>query len=249
MPPPIRQSIRQKRNRHSPTRVNGDGAKAIAAAALAMNAPVVQISTDYVFDGSATSPYREDHSTNPLGVYGASKLAGEQRGRRGNCQPRHFAHRVGLPPFGKNFVRTMLRLAQDRDEVSVVADQHGSPTSALDIADGIIAVCRNLLERPSDADLRGVFHMTAAGYTTWAEFAAEIFAGSAEWRRQRRAGEANHHVAISDPGAPPGELACSIAAGSLPFTASALPHWRTSLKTCVARLVGDGHVPRQESGR
>ncbi len=142
----------------------------------------------------------------------------------------------------------MLRLAQDRDEVSVVADQHGSPTNALDIADGIIAVCRNLLERPSDADLRGVFHMTAAGYTTWAEFAAEIFAGSAEWGAK---GARVKPISTSQYPTPARRPANSMLdCGKIAAVHGvALPHWRTSLKTCLARLVGDGHVPRQESGR
>src|SRR5690606_11923116 len=82
-------------------------------------------------------------------------------------------------PFGKNFVKTMLRLANEREEIGVVADQFGSPTSALDIADGIIAVGRNLLAQPGNQDLRGIFHMTATGYASWAEFATEIFMQSA----------------------------------------------------------------------
>ena len=77
-----------------------------------------------------------------------------------------------------NFIRSMLRLAKTRDELGVVGDQHGAPTSAVDIADGIVAVARNLVDRPDDARLRGLFHMTSAGATTWAGFAEAIFAAS-----------------------------------------------------------------------
>jgi dTDP-4-dehydrorhamnose reductase len=156
--------------------INGRGAGLVAAAAAAAGVPVVHISTDYVFDGTATRPYREDDPVAPLGVYGASKLAGEHAVAATTANHAILRTAWVYSPFGKNFVRTMLRLAETRDEVAVVADQRGCPNSALDLADGIIAVARNLVERPADADLRGIFNLTADGEASWAEFATEIFA-------------------------------------------------------------------------
>jgi dTDP-4-dehydrorhamnose reductase len=159
--------------------VNAAGPAALARAAAGLGVPLVHLSTDYVFAGDKPGPYVESDPVNPLGVYGASKLAGEEA-----VLAHHGSNSAILrtawvfSPFGANFVKTMLRLAGDRDELGVVADQLGNPTSALDIADGILRVAANLA---TDADpaLRGVFHMTASGETTWAGFAEAIFAASA----------------------------------------------------------------------
>ena len=159
--------------------VNGVGAGAVAQAARALGVPLVHVSTDYVFDGLGDRPYRETDPTGPTGVYGASKLAGEQAvlaAHGGNSAIVRVAWVYS--PFGGNFVKTMLRLAADRDEVSVVADQIGNPTSALDIADGILLVAANLAGG-DDPRLRGIFHMTAGGEASWADFAEGIFAASA----------------------------------------------------------------------
>ncbi|ABE38810.1 dTDP-4-dehydrorhamnose reductase [Rhodopseudomonas palustris BisB5] len=160
-------------------RINEAGAGAVATAAADLGIPVVHLSTDYVFDGSLSRPYREDDAPAPLSVYGASKLAGERAVAAAN--PDHAILRTAwvYSPFGKNFVRTMLMLADSRAEVSVVCDQRGAPTCALDIADCVVAVARNLLARPSDGALRGVFHMSCTGETSWAGFAEAIFAHSA----------------------------------------------------------------------
>jgi len=158
--------------------INGAGAGAVARAAKALDIPLVHISTDYVFDGTLDRPYREEDATGPTGVYGASKLAGEQvvlSEYAGNSAVLRTAWVYS--PFGANFVKTMLRLAGDRDQISVVTDQFGNPTSALDIADGILRVAGNLVAR-SDPALRGIFHMTAGGVASWADFAEAIFAAS-----------------------------------------------------------------------
>ena len=158
--------------------VNERGAGALARAATELGVPLVHLSTDYVFDGARASPYAEGDPTGPTGVYGASKLAGEKAVLA--AQPNAAALRTAwvYSPFGANFVKTMLRLAADRDEIGVVADQRGNPTSALDIADGVLAVTE-VLVRSDHPKLRGIFHMTAEGEASWAEFAEAIFAASA----------------------------------------------------------------------
>lgn len=160
--------------------VNRDGAGYVAEAAARIDVPIIQISTDYVFRGDKTSPYTEGDATDPQGVYGASKLAGEQAVAAAN--PKYAILRTAwvYAPWGNNFARTMLRLAADRDVVRVVADQHGTPTYAPDIADGILVVARKMLAEKEAHDWRGVFHMTNSGATSWAGFAEEIFARSAE---------------------------------------------------------------------
>ncbi len=157
--------------------VNETGAGAVAAAAAASGAPVIHLSTDYVFAGDADRPYVETDKTAPQSVYGRTKLAGE--GAVAAANPRHVILRAAwvYSPFGKNFVKTMLRLAADRDVVRVVADQYGNPTSALDIADGILAIAPQLLGQ-APAERFGVFHLAGTGSTHWAGFASAIFEAS-----------------------------------------------------------------------
>lgn len=145
--------------------------------------PFLHVSTDYVFSGDAEQAYVEEDKPNPQGVYGLSKLEGEQRVL--NVAPRSAVFRTAwvYSPFGNNFLKTMLRLAETRDELGVVADQTGTPTSALDIADGLLAVSERLLSTntdPKDTDLFGVFHMSGTGKAVWADFAEEIFTISKE---------------------------------------------------------------------
>ena len=160
--------------------INARGAGAVAHAAKTLHVPVIQISTDYVFDGTASQPLDEGEATNPLGIYGTSKLAGEAKVVATTAN--HVILRTAwvYAPFGANFVRTMLRLAATRDEISVVADQFGTPTSALDIAACVETVARNLVAEPETKNMRGIFHMTAqGGPISWADFAKEIFSLSA----------------------------------------------------------------------
>lgn len=158
--------------------VNATGAGAIAAAAATLGVPVVHLSTDFVFDGTKPDPYVETDPTGPLGVYGASKLAGEQAVLAAHADAAILRTAWVYSPFGNNFLKTMLRLAETRDELGVVADQVGNPTSALDIADAVLQVAERLAADTSP-DLRGIFHMTAEGGTSWAGFAEAIFAASA----------------------------------------------------------------------
>jgi len=133
--------------------------------------PLVHYSTDYVFDGQGTAPYREDAQTSPLGVYGQTKLAGEQAIRATGTQ--HLILRTAwvYAAHGANFLRTMLRLGAERDALRVVADQIGTPTPAALIADVTAQLLRQYT--PGTA---GTWHLTAAGQTTWHGFAEAIFA-------------------------------------------------------------------------
>ena len=156
--------------------INAGGAEAVASAAAQLGLPVIQISTDYVFDGTASGSYPETAPTNPSSVYGASKLAGEAAVTAAN--PHHLIIRTAwiYSPFGKNFVKTMLRLAGDRDTLSVVDDQIGNPTSALDLADGLLAAAHSVLQ--PDFDKWGIYNMAGSGSTSWAGFAAHVLSES-----------------------------------------------------------------------
>ena len=159
--------------------INATGAGHVALAAARLGVPLVHLSTDYVFAGDGVRAYREDDPTGPTGVYGASKLAGEQAVLAACPDSAVLRTAWVYSPFGANFVKTMLRLAESREELGVVADQWGNPTSALDIADGVLTVLANLAASPAP-ELRGVFHMTGNGETNWASFAEAIFTASAE---------------------------------------------------------------------
>jgi dTDP-4-dehydrorhamnose reductase len=160
--------------------LNRDGAEAVARAAAAINAPIIHLSTDYVFDGTQSSPYVETDPTRPQSVYGHSKLQGEIAVAAAN--PRHVILRTSwvYAPFGNNFVRTMLRLAGERDSLKVVDDQHGCPTYAPDLANAIIAIAGMLMSKSDRPDQWGPFHLAGPDVTTWFAFASAIMRGSAK---------------------------------------------------------------------
>ncbi|WP_457298185.1 dTDP-4-dehydrorhamnose reductase [Phyllobacterium sp. P5_D12] len=159
--------------------VNAVGAGSVTQAAATVGAPVIHLSTDYVFSGEGDRPYTETDPTGPRGVYGQSKLEGEVAVAAAN--PRHLILRTAwvYSPFGKNFVKTMLKLAESRDTVSVVSDQWGNPTSALDIADAILRVADRLRTDPA-FDAFGIYHLAGSGDTNWSSFTREIFAASSK---------------------------------------------------------------------
>ncbi|WP_312525098.1 dTDP-4-dehydrorhamnose reductase [Paracoccus sp. (in: a-proteobacteria)] len=153
--------------------VNARAPAAMAGAARDLNIPFLHISTDYVFDGSGDRPWREDDATGPLGVYGASKLAGEQAIAAQGGQWAVLRTSWVFSAHGANFVKTMLRLGAERDELRVVADQHGGPTPARDIA----AACLEMMQAmTADPAKRGVYHFSGMPDTSWADFAREIMA-------------------------------------------------------------------------
>ncbi|EMG53549.1 dTDP-4-dehydrorhamnose reductase [Ochrobactrum sp. CDB2] len=157
--------------------VNAAGAEAVAEAAKTCGVPVIHLSTDYVFAGDSSEPYVENDITGPRSTYGSSKLEGERL--VGLANPKHIILRTAwvYSPFGKNFVKTVLKLAETRDALSVVSDQWGNPTSALDIADAIIKLAQHLSVTP-DFALYGVYHLVGTGETNWSNFARAVFTES-----------------------------------------------------------------------
>lgn len=214
--------------------INAGGAGMVARAAQGLGVPLVHISTDYVFDGHLDRPYLEADATGPTSVYGASKLAGERAVLME--QPNATVLRIAwaYSTFGNNFMKTMLRLAAERNEVAVVADQIGNPTNAEDVSDGILKVAANLVMR-DDASLRGVFHMTARGEATWASFAQAIFSASSMHggpsARVRPVVTADYPTAAVRPAN--SRLDSSLIEKTHGVV---LPDWRTSLKSMIVSL-------------
>ncbi len=215
--------------------VNALAPGAMAAAAAARGLPFIHLSTDYVFPGDKPEPYVETDATGPGSVYGATKLEGERLVAAAN--PDHAILRTAwvYAPYGRNFLRTMLRLAEARNSVSVVDDQHGNPSYAPDIAAGIISVARNLLSRPGDAALRGTFHMSATGDASWAEFAAAIFALSAAAGGPSATVTPIPTSAYPTPARRPANsrLDCARIAA---VHGVRLPHWRDATARCIDAL-------------
>jgi len=219
-------------------RINAEGAGALARGARRAGAGFVHISTDYVFDGSKRGEWTEDDPVAPLGAYGESKLAGEFAVMKGN--PRALILRTAwvFSPFGANFVKTMLRLA-DRERLTVVADQTGKPTSALDLAEAILAIAPRLRDAPSGDSAWSVFHYSGAGATHWAGFAEEIFR-QAQGRLIDRAPEVAH-IATSDyptPAKRPANSALDCTKFEREFGVACVP-WKDALARVIDRLESD----------
>ncbi len=156
--------------------INAEAVSVIGAVAQTIGARVLHYSTDYVFPGNAGEPWREEASTAPLGAYGRSKLAGEEALRASGAA--HLILRTAwvYGPRGNNFLRTMLRLAGERDRLSVVADQIGTPTTAALIAQASAQLIAALDTAPPGDARYGTYHLTASGHASWHEFAVAIFA-------------------------------------------------------------------------
>jgi dTDP-4-dehydrorhamnose reductase len=155
--------------------INGEAPARLAAATSRFGIPLVQISTDYVFDGRKGAPYVETDAPAPLNAYGRTKLAGEQAVAAGN--PRHLIVRTSwvYSPYGRNFVRTILRLANERDRFTIVADQRGCPTAAQDVASACLSLALRCAANPESSPY-GLYHFAGGGEATWHEFAKAIVA-------------------------------------------------------------------------
>jgi dTDP-4-dehydrorhamnose reductase len=219
-------------------RINADAAGEAAEAAADVGGTIVQVSTDYVFGGGRNDrPYREEDPVRPLGVYGRSKLAGEELVRAAN--PRHAILRTAwlYSPFGRNFVKSMIAAARARPLLTVVDDQHGSPTSALDLADAVLRLVDGW--RGGDGPAGGVtYHLAGSGVTSWCGLAEAVMAEcrhlglpAAEVRPIRTEGwptraERPRYSALDS-----GKFAAEIG--------FSMPDWRTSVRSVVRRLAGE----------
>lgn len=153
------------------TRINGDAPAAMAMACAQLGIPMVQISTDYVFDGAGTAPFAPEHPTAPLGAYGRSKLIGENGVRAADGPHAILRTSWVFSAHGNNFVKTMLRLGAERSSLTVVADQIGGPTPAKAIAKACLTLAEELQADPGKS---GTYHFSGAPETSWAGFAREI---------------------------------------------------------------------------
>lgn len=212
--------------------LNRDAPAAVAKTCASRGLPFVHFSTDYVFDGALDRPYVETDPTGPTGVYGASKLAGEQAVTAAGGAAITLRTSWVYSAHGVNFVKTMLRLAADREELGVVADQYGRPTWARDCAEAALLAANTLLDAP---DLSGIYHLSGAGDATWADLATAVFEEAS-----RRGGPSARVRAISTADYPTpakrpanSRLDCRKIETALPWRCRP---WRESLATCMTEM-------------
>ncbi|VTZ23748.1 dTDP-4-dehydrorhamnose reductase [Methylocella tundrae] len=215
---------------------NEIGPGVIAGVCAAERTPLIHISTDYVFDGAKSAPYVESDPISPLGVYGRTKAAGEAAVRE--ATDHHIILRTSwvYGEFGNNFLKTMLRLARERDELRVVADQRGCPTSTRDIADAILRIAPRIA---SDANLYGTYHFAGAGATTWHGFANRIVDAQAPITGRRPSVVAITSADYPTPARRPANSVfdCSLFERSFGFSAHP---WSEETDAIVKLLTGDG---------
>ncbi len=220
--------------------LNAKAAGSLAAAASEKDIPIIHLSTDYVFNGAKSTSYTEMDSVCPLGVYGRSKLLGEQLVAAAN--PQHLILRTAwiYGVFGSNFLKTMLRVAQSRNELGVVADQIGNPTSADDIASCLIEIISRYRKTSRDFNW-GTYHMAGSGEASWADFAEYIFEVSSQYdgpsATVNRIASEDWPTPVTRPAN--SRLDCTKLQQTFGVT---LPVWRESTRTCVQRLIKEGAI-------
>ena len=204
--------------------LNNKAAGNLAKVAAERGALLVHVSTDYVFGGNACRPYVEDSPTSPLGVYGATKLLGEEAVKASGCKYLIFRTAWLYSPYGKNFVKTMIQLTAERDSLKVVSDQVGTPTYAADLAEVIVKAI-------ADGRKKGVYHFTDEGVCSWYDFACAIrdLAGNkcdiAPCRSEDYPSKATRpHYSVLDKTKVRRDFALKI------------PHWYESLRKCIDKL-------------
>jgi dTDP-4-dehydrorhamnose reductase len=213
--------------------VNVTGAGYVAEAAERIGAGIIHLSTDYVFAGTELRAYDEQSRPAPMSIYGLTKLEGERAVARIN--PMHAVVRTSwvYSPFSSNFLRTMLKLATQQNTIRVVADQWGNPTSALDLADGLLAVARGLRE-----GRYGTYHLTGSGETNWSGFARHLLRSSralgGPYANITDITTSEYPTKANRPGN--SRLCCDKVEGVFGVR---LPDWRSSTDRIVARLVKD----------
>jgi dTDP-4-dehydrorhamnose reductase len=221
--------------------INQTGAAAMAKASARLNIPIIQLSTDYVYNGDKNSAYVETDSTAPMGVYGQSKLAGELEVAAAN--PWHAVLRTSwvYSPFGNNFVKTMIRLGAVKQSLGVVSDQFGNPTYAPDLAVAILTISSVLLQQK---DLSGVYHISGSGDTNWHDFASEIFRIQAAWGYPVPTLKAIHTSDYPTAARRPVNSRLNCAKLEETFGIK-LPSWQSSLLVCMQRLKDDATATQE----
>ncbi len=227
--------------------INADAPGVLAEEANKLGAAVVHYSTDYVFDGSKRTPYEEADSAAPINVYGKTKLAGEQAIRAAGVPHLIFRTAWVYSTRGRNFLRTILRLATEKEELRVVHDQFGAPTWSRDIAEGTVKILAQLASRSSSpansfSRVSGIYHLTAAGETTWYDFARAILeevphlSPTVEWFKEATRGrplitKQIIPIATSEYPTPAARPAFSVLSNSrlIRTFGIELPHWRAQL--------------------
>ena len=226
---------RAERDASAAFAINATGAEHVAATCARLALPLIHISTDYVFDGMKSSPYLESALTSPTTVYGGSKREGEQRLAR-TCPNHNILRTAWLHnPFGHSFVKTMLRLASERERISVVDDQFGSPTFAPHLADVILTMADRLATGNADSQW-GIYHAAGEGYASWYELAEPTFQMSRALggpsAKVSRMPSSRYPTSAKRP------MNFRLDGGKLARSfALRVPHWRKGLASGVARLI------------
>ncbi len=233
--------------------INADAPRAMAEVAAELGIPFLHFSTDYVFNGSGTRPWVEEDLTGPLGVYGASKLAGERALAEGGAAHLIFRTSWIFSSTGKNFLRTILNLAQHKPELRIVNDQHGAPTWSRDLAKLVTHVMQNIAERSarngvstqdSVRSVEGVYHATNSGETTWFGFAHEFLrlaaAAQPETKLARLVPIASSEYPTPAKRPSNSRLDCSRLKEVFRFT---MPAWEESTAAVIAEIFSGASVP------
>jgi dTDP-4-dehydrorhamnose reductase len=224
-------------------RINADTVGVLAEEAHRLQAWLVHYSTDYVFDGRKAAPYTEQDATHPLSAYGRSKLDGEHLIRQ--VCPRHLILRTSwvYAARGANFARTMLRLAREREQLNVVADQHGAPTSAELIADVSALALYRILGNAASDKLAGTYHLAAGGSTTWHGYAQTVLALAQSSGAALKAGPAQVHPIATEAYPLPAPRPKNSRLDTTKLTSSFglhLPDWRIHVRRLVVELTAQG---------
>jgi dTDP-4-dehydrorhamnose reductase len=221
--------------------VNAEAPSRLAIETARCGIPLVHISTDYVFDGRKGTPYVEDDEVAPLNVYGRSKLAGERGVRAAN--PRHVVLRTSwvYSPYRKNFVRTILRLAAERDRLTIVADQRGCPSAAADIARACLDIAMCCASDPERAPY-GVYHFAGAGDATWFDFAKAIIEMSADQRPAQPKIDPIQTIEYPTPAKRAADTRLDCTAVVREFGVKLRP-WQQALAETIHRLLTNNDIP------
>lgn len=226
------------------TAINATAPGVLADRCNEAGVPLVHVSTDYVFDGTKDAPYIEADPVAPLGVYGQSKLAGEQA--IAAALPEHVILRTAwlFSPYGDNFVKTMLRLAGDRDSLNVITDQQGCPTYAPHLADGIVRILERIATARDDVQW-GVYHAAGQGETTWCDLSRAVFEESARHGGPTATVTGIITAEYPTPAKRPANSRLNSSRLGEAFGVT-LPHWQEGVRACVGELLS-GREPAPQA--